>query len=671
MSFSKKDVLVIFLVLLALAIASIPVQAAENDILDLDLADLMQIQITSAGRKAQNLADVPAAVYVIDQEDIHNSGVTSIPEALRMVPGLQVARISSSKWAISSRGFNGTFATKLLVQIDGRSVYTPSFSGVYWDVQNVVLEDVERIEVIRGPGATLWGANAVNGIINVITKQSSDTQGGLVSVGAGDHETLMATARYGTQLNDNTYARFYLHRHDQDSYEFLADKTDGVDDWNLSQGGFRLDGDVGLMDSWTFQGDYYRNDTNQRNDSYWEWPSLIPQQRQDSFKPEGFNFLGRWTHNYSDSSSWSLQSYYDDYKREELYAHQNYQILDIDFQHRFQPSSWHDVVWGVGYRLIKDEFNNTDQITLSPDKETTTIYSAFAQDEINLVADHLWVTIGSKFERNDYTGTEIQPSFRLLWKPQAKHSLWAGVSRAMRTPSRLEDSAQLTIGMLQLPPPYPPGIIVPIQLINKPDLKAEELLAYEAGYRFIASDNLTLDLTLYYNSYEDLITYQTTATGLQFFNGMEGHTYGFELSSEWKPTSWLKTELSYSYISLNMDNADSVDSNLLPIIEKSSSQNQLSVRTNIAMRNNLHLNLWGRYVDSIGTANALEIGSGFGVDSYLELDANIIWQPREGLKLMIAGQNLLDNRHLEFVSELFTSRIEIERSIYAKLTWEF
>jgi len=225
--------------------------------------------------------------------------------------------------------------------------------------------------------------------------------------------------------------------------------------------------------------------------------------------------------------------------------------------------------------------------------------------------------------------------------------------------------------MLQLPPPYPPGIIVPIQLINKPDLKAEELLAYEAGYRFIASDNLTLDLTLYYNSYEDLITYQTTATGLQFFNGMEGHTYGFELSSEWKPTSWLKTELSYSYISLNMDNADSVDSNLLPIIEKSSSQNQLSVRTNIAMRNNLHLNLWGRYVDSIGTANALEIGSGFGVDSYLELDANIIWQPREGLKLMIAGQNLLDNRHLEFVSELFTSRIEIERSIYAKLTWEF
>ncbi|MDX2479451.1 MAG: TonB-dependent receptor, partial [Desulfuromusa sp.] len=650
-------------------------QASENEMLDLDLESLMQIQITSAGRKAQNLSDVPAAVYVIDQEDIHNSGVTSIPEALRMVPGLQIARISSSKWAITSRGFNGTYATKLLVQIDGRSVYTPSFSGVYWDVQNVVLEDVDRIEVIRGPGATLWGANAVNGIINVITKQSSDTQGALVSVGAGDHERLMATARYGTQLNENTYARIYLQRHDQDSYEFLDDKTDGYDDWNLTQGGFRFDGDINLKDSWTFQGDYYRNETNQRNDTYWEWPSLSPLQREDSFNPEGFNFLGRWTHNYSDTSSWSLQSYYDDYKREEGFVHQDHRILDVDFQHRFQPVSRHDVVWGMGYRLIKDGFGNTDQVMLSPEKETTTIYSAFAQNEINLVADYLWLTIGSKIERNDYTGTEIQPSFRLLWKPQAKHSLWAGVSRAMRTPSRAEDSAQITIGMIQiqtqLPPPYPPEIVVPLQVINNPDLEAEELLAYEAGYRFKASNNLSLDLALYYNSYKDLVTYQSTATGLQFFNGMEGHTYGFELSAEWTPVSWLKNELSYGYISLDIDKADSVDSNLQIVAEKSSPQHQLSVRSNIAMRNNLHLNLWGRYVDNVDAASTVALMSGLEVDSYFELDANIVWQPREGLELMIAGQNLLDNRHLEFVQEQFTSPIEIERSIYAKLTWEF
>ncbi len=227
----------------------------------------MQIQITSAGRKAQNLSDVPAAVYVISQEDIHNYAVTSIPEALRMVPGLQVARISSSKWTITARGFNGTFANKLLVQIDGRSIYASSYSGAYWDVQNVLLEDVDRIEIIRVPGATLWGANAVNGIINIITKQSSDTLGGLVSLGSGNHEKLLATLRYGSQLSSDAYGRFYLTRHEQDSYNFLHDGTDSYDSWEATSGGFRFDGDLGLKDSWILQGDYYNNSTNQRVDT--------------------------------------------------------------------------------------------------------------------------------------------------------------------------------------------------------------------------------------------------------------------------------------------------------------------------------------------------------------------------------------------------------------------
>lgn len=666
MSTHQKNIISIFAILLMLACGPIPLRAAENDMLDLDLSSLMQIQITSAGRKAQNLVDVPAAVYVIDQEDIRNSGVTSIPEALRMVPGLQVARISSSKWAITSRGFNGTFANKLLVQIDGRSVYVPSFSGVYWDVQNVVLEDVERIEVIRGPGATLWGANAVNGIINIITKQSSDTQGGLVSVGAGNQEKLIATARYGVQLNDNTYGRIYLNQHAQNSNRYLADKTDGYDDWSLNQGGFRFDGDASLKDSWTVQGDYYRNDINQRNDSYWVWPFLDAQQVKDTINPEGYNFLARWTHNYSDTSSWSLQSYFDDYQREEVFVRQDHQILDIDFQHRFQPNSWHDIVWGLGYRHIEDEFGNTPQIVISPAKETTSIYSAFVQDEINLMADQLWLTIGSKLEQNDYTGTEIQPSLRLLWKPRAKHSLWTGMSRAVRSPARAEDTANVIVGMFPSSP-YP----FPIRVEGNPDLEAEELLAYEAGYRFQASDDLSLDLALYYNDYKNLITYQTTATGLEFFNGLEGNTYGFELSSEWTATSWLKSELSYSYINLHIDKADTVSSELQVVAEKSSPKHQLSVRTNIAMRKNLHLNLWGRYVDQVKAATTVALRSDIEVDSYFELDANIIWQPREGLELMLAGQNLLDNRHLEFVQEQFTSPIEIERSVYAKLTWEF
>ncbi len=671
MSFSKNDVLTIFLVLLALAFASIPVQAAENDILDLDLSSLMQIQITSAGRKAQNLADVPAAVYVISQEDIHNSGVTSIPEALRMVPGLQVARISSNKWAIASRGFNGTFSNKLLVQIDGRSVYAPSYSGVYWDVQNVMLEDVDRIEIIRGPGATLWGANAVNGVINIITKQSSDTQGVLLSVGAGDHEQGMASFRYGTQFNENIYGRFYVSRHDQDAYQYTADGTDSKDDWQMTYGGFRLDGDVGLNDSWTLQADAYRGENNQRVDSIWEPNSTSPGQVQDSFNPEGANLLARWTHDISETNSWTLQTYYDYFQRNDIFVGQEYHIFDVDFQHRFQLAKNHDIIWGLGYRSIKDEFDNTFQAAFAPDSRTDTLLSAFIQDEICLLPERLWFTLGSKFEKNDYTGSEIQPSVRLLWKPKQKHSLWAAVSRAVRTPSRVEDTGQITIGVFELPsPPYPAGIFVPFSVIGNQDMDAEELLAYETGYRFQATENLSLDITLFYNIYDNLQTYQLT-NSLQFINGMEGKTYGGEVAAGWEPYPWLTTELSYSYIELQMDIGDGLDPDYEIVTEESIPKHQVSIRSNIDLGHNVQLNLWGRYVDTLKTATTQAHDLGMEVDSYVELDANIAWQLREGLELMLVGQNLLDNHHLEFIQEYFTAPVEIERGIYAKLTWEF
>ncbi|MCW8893467.1 MAG: TonB-dependent receptor [Deltaproteobacteria bacterium] len=477
----------------------------------------------------------------------------------------------------------------------------------------------------------------------------------------------MATARYGTQFNGDTYGRFYINRHDQDSYEFLEDKTDAYDDWDTTSGGFRLDGDVGLNDSWTFQGDYYRNNENQRNDTYWVQTSLLPLEVEDSVDAEGFNLLARWTHKYSDSNSWTLQSYYDDYQREEIYIQQDHQILDIDFQHRLQPIPRHDVIWGLGYRLIKDKFGNTSQISFSPEKNTNKIVNAFVQDEIKLSTDQLLLTLGSKFERNDYTGTEIQPSVRLLWKPTGKHSLWTAVSQAVRTPSRAEDTGLITVGMI----PYPPGIIVPAQVSRNNDLNAEKLLAYEAGYRFSADKNFVVDMALYYNSYENLITYQQTATGFQFYNGLEGDTYGFEINAEWKPTEWLTSELSYSYIHLNIDIAPTVDSSFAVVAEKSNPEHQFSVRSNIDLGHDLHLNLWGRYVDNVDAATSTALISNIEVDSYFELDSNIIWKPLEGLEFMLAGQNLLNRQHLEFVQEQFTSPIEIGRSVYAKLTWKF
>ena len=424
----------------------------------------------------------------------------------------------------------------------------------------------------------------------------------------------------------------------------------------------------------TFTGirrDYYHNNENKRNDTYWVWPSLIPQQREDSIEAEGFNLLTRWTHKYSDTNSWTLQSYYDDYQREENYVQQDHQILDIDFQHRLQPIPQHDVIWGLGYRLIKDNFDNTSQISLSPEKDSHKILSAFVQDEISLLADQMRLTLGSKFEHNDYTGTEIQPSIRLLWKPSEKHSLWAAVSQAVRTPSRAEDGGLITVGMTELPPPYPAGIIVPVQVSNNNALDAEKLLAYEAGYRFSAHKSFVVDMTLFYNSYENLITYQQTATGLQFYNGLEGDTYGFELSAEWKPTEWLTSELSYSYIRLNIDSAPTVDSIFGVVAEKSSPEHQLSVRSNINLGHNVHLNLWGRYVDNVAPAATTVLFSDIKVDSYFELDSNIIWKPLENFELMLAGQNLLNSRHLEFIQQQFTSPVEIGRSVYAKLTWKF
>ena len=666
MAFSKNDVFTIILVLLALALASIPVQAAENDMLDLDLSSLMQIQITSAGRKAQNLADVPAAVYVINQKSIKNSGATSIPEVLRMVPGLQVARISSSKWAITSRGFNGTFANKLLVQIDGRSVYTPSYSGVYWDVQNVVLEDVERIEVIRGPGATLWGSNAVNGIINIITKQSSDTQGGLMSGGVGNQEKLLATARYGTQFNKNTYARFYVNRHDQKAYKLLADKTDAYDDWDMSSGGFRLDGDHDLNNSWTLQGDLYHGQNDQIDTLWIETPPYANSRIENTASTYGHNLLARWTHKSSEKSSKTIQIYYDFTNRDESYLEQTNHTLDIDLQHRFQLGVTHDIVWGLGYRLNKDDFENTYQVGVTSEKTTTNTISAFLQDEITLLANKVWLSLGSKFEHNEYTGYEAQPNIRILFKPQENHSLWASISRAVRTPSRMESSGRITTAVI---PPTP----IRISIFGNSNFDSEELTAYEIGYRHNPFPNFSLDLALFYNDYSKLQSYsqESYVAPIFFCNTMEGETYGIELTAKWLPTTWLETEWSYSYINLSMDDAQKTGFSPVTTVEGSSPSNQISGRAQIEIFENLHLNLWGRYTDKLTASSVTAVQNNIIVSDYFSLDANIKWVLIEGVELTIAGQNLLDSKHLEFVSEQFTLPTEIERSIYAKLNWKF
>ena len=446
----KDKTVVLVSTLLSSILLANPVQASGSmdNYLDLPLEDLLSMEVTSVSKKKQRLTEAAAAVFVITQEDIRRSGVTSIPEALRLAPGLQVAKIDANKWAISSRGFNTQFVNKLLVLIDGRSVYTPSYSGVYWDAQDTLLEDIDRIEVIRGPGATLWGANAVNGVINIITKQAGDTQGGLMVASAGNEEKVIAGLRYGAELNKNTHGRLYLKFNERDSSYAPGLDDEAGDDWKSLRGGFRIDSQPSDKDRWTVQGDVYEADENQTL-NLWRDPSdpsnlnfapfYLDANTADEIESSGWNLLTRWDHLLSNTSNITLQLYYDHTKRAENFLLQEQDTLDIDFQHQLEVFGNHDLVWGLGYRHIEDEFSNTYIVAFLPDSGSSDLFSAFLQDEIELLPDRLRLTLGSKFEQNDFTGFEVQPSARLIWLPTERSTLWGSVSRAVRTPSRLED----------------------------------------------------------------------------------------------------------------------------------------------------------------------------------------------------------------------------------------
>src|SRR5437879_4231967 len=396
-----------------LFVASSPAQN-KIDVTTMSVEDLMNMQVTSVSKRTQKVADAAAAIFVLTQEDIRRSGATSIPEALRLVPGLEVARIDQNKWAIGSRGFNGRFDNKLLVLIDGRSVYTPLFSGVYWNVQDVMLEDVDRIEVIRGPGATLWGANAVDGVINVITKKAKATQSAVVTAGAGTDERAAGGVRYGGKLGDNTYYRAYTKYFDWGPSAYPSGMT-AHDGWDALRGGFRADWTPAGANSLTLQGDVYRT----RFDETLTVASLSAPYSNtfpNNGKYSGGNILGRWNHT-SEGSSMSLQMYYDNttITDHSLFGdHQN--ILDLDFQHGFHVGDSQQFVWGLGYRSIHDKNDASFTVSLQPNQVTLNQFSTFLQDEISLVDNRLQFTRGSKFEHNKFTGFEIRSEERRVGK---------------------------------------------------------------------------------------------------------------------------------------------------------------------------------------------------------------------------------------------------------------
>jgi iron complex outermembrane receptor protein len=666
------------LLLTALVLSSAAGASAQSlpDVTAMSVEDLMNVQVTSVSKRSQKLADAAAAIFVITQEDIRRSGATSIPEALRMVPGLQVARIDENKWAITSRGFNGRFANKLLVLIDGRSVYTPLFSGVYWNIQDVMLEDVDRIEVIRGPGATLWGANAVNGVINIITKPAESTQSALASAGGGTEMLGSGSARYGGRVRKNTYYRAYA------KYFNVAESIDpftgrsAYDNWDALRGGFRTDWTPAGADSLTLQGDIHRSgygETLTIPSLDAPYSSTFPNNGSIS----GGNLLGRWNHSFANSST-SLQMYFDrtSITENSLFTdHEN--IFDIDFQHTFHATGSQEVVWGLGYRSSHDGNDSSSTVSLQPSHLTLNLFSAFAQDEVSLLDKRLRITVGSKFEHNGFTGFEVEPNTRLLWTITRNQSVWTAVSRAVRTPALTEEGLRLnseTIppGIPQNPTPFPALISV----YGSHQFKSEDLLAYEAGYRMQVTSNFSADIAVFYNHYTHLRTaepgtpfVETSPTPVHIVapfvaeNKMGGGTYGTELFADWRVLPKWRLLSSYSY--LQMDIRKDLDS-LDPTADNPglvSPRHQFYVRSSIDLPKHFEHDFDVRYTDRL---------PGLNIPSYYSLDTHFGWRPRKDWELSVGSQNLLNKRHLEFLPDFInTSPTEVKRTFYGSVTWRF
>ncbi|HEX9933564.1 MAG TPA: TonB-dependent receptor, partial [bacterium] len=510
-------------------------QKSPIDLTELSLEELMDVRVSLVSRKPEKPSETAAAVYVLTQEDLRRSGVTNIPDALRLVPGIMVGRIDVNKWAISCRGFMDLFSNKLLVQIDGRSVYSPIFSGVFWEAQDLFFPDVDRIEVIRGPGATLWGANAVNGIINIVTKPAQETQGGMMQTGWGTEENLTGGFRFGMKMGKDAWIRFYVKQFDREPSVF-TDGNAASDVWRISRGGFRMDWDVRSNQSVTLQGDLYGGYVGQ-SIQIPDWHIRINDLRVPI---SGGNVLGRWKRTFSGTSEAVLQLYFDRVVRmDTLLVGGSYNVADADFQHRFSIGGPSFVIWGLGYRFIRDHAGENLLVRATPTSRGYDVASAFVQNEMSFYRDRFRIVFGSKFEHNDFTGFEYQPSFRMLLKPGQDHTLWGAVSRAVRTPSRVESDVDV-FGLL----------------MSNPHLPSERLNAYEIGYRYHSSAHFYMDWTAYSNHYNRLRTQEIKVMDYK----KSAHIFGFEAAADWTPYDCWRIRGSYTHCRMekNLD-AGSVD----------------------------------------------------------------------------------------------------------------
>ncbi len=624
-----------------------------DNIAELSLEELSELKVYSASKRSEDSDKSPSSVYVITQKDLKQMGVTHIADALRTVPGLQVAKLSSSKWMVSARGFGEQFSNKLLVLIDNRPVYSTLYSGVYWDQQDVALDNIKQIEVIRGPGATLWGANAVNGVINIITKNAEETQGNYLSSTYGtDYRGI--EARSGFKLNDQEHMRASLKLNNREDTKTLKN-TSNNDEWNSGRVDFRYDNRINSYKSLNLNGELYRGIEN----IDYNLPSLA-----DGFVKrintdetyEGLTLDGKWQESLDESSDLLLSSYLNYDKRN--FALTTFEILtfSINAQNDVQLSEGNSLIWGGGYTLVEDKIDNSIYLTYTPDERSSNVFNIFAEDTITLSSSNdVYLTLGSKLEHNGYTGFELQPSTKLSWQLDKSDLLWASVSRAVRTPSR--GTHNLSLQAVGTPRGY-------ISQIGNSNFESEEVIAYEAGYKTTLSNSLQLDTTVFYNQYENLRAFSPSqafnniAIPLNINNNGEATSSGFEISTNYNFSDNLEFWLSYSYINMGFSlNQPIADNTFLNSAERTPQQ-QFNVRSQYLVTPDLTLNNSFYYVDQ---AQAL------GVDDYLKWDANISYEFSQQINFVFAAENLLDPHHQEFSRPLYSNAAEVPRAVFAKI----
>ncbi len=643
-------------------------QTPERNLADLSLEDLMNIQVTSVSKKQQRVSQTAAAIFVITAEDIRRSGAINVPDLLRMVPGVHVAQLDANIWVITIRGFSDRFADKVLVLIDGRTVYTPTSSGVYWDQQDVPLEDIERIEVIRGPGGTLWGANAVNGVISITTRKSGATPGGFVSAAGGSQESAEGLLQYGGKIGKSGAYRVFGKYFGAGSLR-LDDVTPGADGWHLLHSGFRSDLNLSAKNTATIQGDFLR--TSEGEVLNVVLANALPQQPTfvSRTNVSAANLLARWTHTVRNSSEMSLQAYYDGYDRREEGGYEGRRTFDLDFQDHLNAGSRHDIVWGLGFRTTGDNVTPKYSKSFNPPRRTDNLFSAFLQDEIRLT-DSVHLIVGSRLEHNGYTGFEFEPSGQFVWSIAKGQALWVSAARAIRQPARADTAIRIDVATV----PVNATDFGVVEIFANPNRKAEELIAYQFGYRAEMSKELSFDFASFWNRFHHL---QTDEPAPSFFTSSpppphfvfpeisddqaHARTYGAEIFANWNVRGRWRISPGYAFLQMQVSPDASSQDMSVAGIAGDAPKHSFQIRSQVSLPHRMD---WDVAFYCVGALPDQ------GVPRYGRVDTRLGWRAGESVELSVVGQNLLTPRHAEFGDDAPLHTLA-QRNVFGKITWRF